>query len=218
MDPILILSALAFAGQQPRDLNIPLNTERLGRTKKYALERQALRPLAPGELARFSDLPNVAVTYYDVPGRNLVKIHGALARLGPRDPATHKVLPATSSWTVGVKVRSRTTGRQCAITGVDLLFRGAATMPRLLPDKDRPPPVTNAWNAFIVRLEARQAEQLRFAFQRMDGVRQAVLASSCSKAEAAADAALAKLEEQRRLAFSQDPKDLPRLEDQLEGT
>lgn len=55
MLPILI--ALGLAGQQPRAVDLIVNSERLGRTKKYGAPRPALRPLAPGELARLSDVP-----------------------------------------------------------------------------------------------------------------------------------------------------------------
>ncbi|MFL6859467.1 MAG: DUF922 domain-containing protein [Sphingomicrobium sp.] len=127
--PILI--ALALAGQQPRDVDLIVNTERLGRTKKYGEARPALRPLAPGEPARLSDVPNVAVTYYEVAGRDLAAIHKSLARLGPRDPRTRRVLPATSRWTVGVKIHSLTTAGRC--TGA----RGDARLPRL---RDSAPP------------------------------------------------------------------------------
>ena len=99
---LAILILLAAAGQQPRDVTLILNTERLGRTKKYDQARPALPPLPPGSLAKLSDLPNVAVTYYDVPGRDLDKIHAALAKRAPRDPETRRILPATSAWTARV--------------------------------------------------------------------------------------------------------------------
>ena len=206
-----ILLALAAAGQQPRDVELIINTERLGRTRKYAAERPALRPLAPGELAHFSDVPNVTVAYYDVAGRNLDSIHASLARHSPRDPDTNRPLSATSRWTVAVTVDSLTTARRCTVLGARLDFRGQATMPRLLPDPDRPAPVAAAWANYLAWLESRQAEQLRFAYQRLGAVEQAVFDSRCDKAEAAADRVLARLHEQQRLAFPRDPKDSPRL-------
>lgn len=212
VDVLPIIIALAAMGQQPRDVSLIVNTERLGRTRKFEQVRPALRPLAAGEVARLSDIPNVAVTYYDVAGRNLDQIHASLTKAGPRDPETRHVLSATSRWTVGVKVTSLTTNRRCTVLGANLDFRGMATMPRLAPDKDRPAPVVAAWNAYFDRIETRQAEQLRFAYERLADVEQAVLASRCDKAESAADVALARLHEQERLAFVRDPKEQPRLE------
>jgi predicted secreted Zn-dependent protease len=208
--PILI--ALAAAGQQPRDVDLILNTERLGRTKKFEQPRPAARPLAPGELARYSDLPNIAVTYYDVAGSNLDAIHRSLAKLGPRDPETRRILPTTSRWTVGVKVYSMTNGRRCTVLGATLDFRGIATMPRLAADKERPAPVAAAWATYLAQLESRQAEHLRFAYERLGEVERAILDSRCDKAEAAADAVLARLHEQQQRAFAQQTRDQPRLE------
>ncbi|MFL6794579.1 MAG: DUF922 domain-containing protein [Sphingomicrobium sp.] len=147
--PILI--ALGLAGQQPRAVDLIVNSERLGRTKKYGAPRPALRPLAPGELARLSDVPNVAVTYYEVAGRDLAAIHKSLARLGARDPRTRRVLPATSRWTVGVKIHSLTTAGRCTVLGATLDFRGFATLPRLVPDKDRPAAIAALWAAYVAR-------------------------------------------------------------------
>jgi predicted secreted Zn-dependent protease len=206
-----IVLALGLAGQQPRDVRLIINTERLGRTRKYGEERVPLRPIAPGKLAKFSDVPNVTVTYYDISGRDVEKIHRSVAKLAPRDPQRRRALPATSSWTVGVTVHSLTTNKRCTVLGATLDFRAAATMPRLLPDKDRPAAVTAAWGDYVARLESRQAEQLRFAYGRLDEIDRAIFNSRCDKAEAAADAALARLQQQQRATFAAAEKDQPML-------
>ena len=180
-----ILLTLALAAQQPADLRA---------------------------LARFGDVPNVTITYYDVAGRDIAGIHKAIATAAPKDPVTHASLPATSSWTVGVAVKSETVANRCRITGVTLKFRGQAAMPRLLIGKDVPAPIIAAWNVYLARLEDRQAAQLRFAYERMGDVERAVLGSRCDRSEAAADAALAKLQEQQRAAFKADEKSQPKLE------
>lgn len=164
-----------------------------------------------GLLPRFGDVPNVAVAYYGVAGRDLAAIHKAVTKSAPRDPQTGRVLPATSSWTVGVRVKSLTTGKRCTVTGAMLDFRAAATMPRLAPDPERPAPVAAAWSAYAAQLEARQAAQLRFAYERMAEVERAILASRCDRAEAAADAALARLREAQLRAFADESRRQPRL-------
>ena len=169
--------------------------------------------LADTTPATFAELPDVAVTYYDVVGRDIPAIHKAIAKAAPKDPETQKTLPATSSWTVGIAVKSETTGKRCRITGATLTFHGQATMPRLLPDKDRPAPVTTAFTAYAAKLEQRQAAQLAFAYARLSDVEQAIRGSRCDKSEAAADAALAKLQAAQRAAFRPDDKSQPKLEE-----
>src|SRR5262249_45557629 len=143
----------------------------------------ALQPAAETP-ARFTDVPGVEVTYYDVAGQNLPQIHKAVQKAAPRDPATQQALPATSSWTVAVAVQSSTTGNVCRVTSAPLKSRGQAVMPRLHIDKDPPAPVVAAWNLYVARLESRQAAQLRFAYNRMGEVERAILGSPCNKAEA----------------------------------
>ncbi len=169
-------------------------------------------PTATAPLATFRDLPNVAVTYYDVTGRNLTQIHKSLTGAAPRDPATRKPIPATSSWSIGAAVKWSKTGAQCTITGVTLTFTSAATMPRLMVQPETPAPVLAAWNRFVAQLESRQAAQLKFAYDRRGEVERAILASSCDRWQEAADAALARLEEQQRLAREADPSAQPKLE------
>jgi predicted secreted Zn-dependent protease len=162
--------------------------------------------------ARFADLPGIAVTYYDVAGRDVPEIHKVVTRLAPRDPVTGRVTPATSRWTVGFAVRSNTIGKSCTVTSVTLTFRGSAVMPRLAPDKERPAPVLAAWNAYAAALEARQAAQLGFAYARLPEIEKAIVGGRCDRAEAAAAAALARIGEQQRKASAADTAKQPVLE------
>ncbi len=201
---MIILAALQPALTIPRG---PPNAPRAAQV--------APQPVAE-TLARFSDVPNVEVTYYDVAGHGVPEIHKAVQKAAPRDPATQQARPATSSWTVAVAVQSSTTGKVCRITGATLKFHGQALMPRLQADKETPAPVIAAWNLYLARLESRQATQLRFAYNRMGEVERAILRSSCNKAEAAADVALARLAEEQRLAFKKAAESQPRLEEPKE--
>ena len=171
---------------------------------------RSAQPTVP--LATFRDLPNVAVTYYDVAGRSIAEIHKSLTTASPRDPATRKPMPATSSWSIGASVKWSKTGATCTITGVTLNFTSTATLPRLVVQKDTPVPVLAAWNRYVAQLEGRQAVQLRFAYDRRGEVERAILASSCDGWQAAADAALTRLEERQRLAREADRDAQPKLE------
>lgn len=200
---------IALAALQPA-LNIPRGPPNAPRAAQVASQ-----PVAE-TLARFSDVPNVEVAYYDVAGHSVPDIHKAVQKAAARDPTTQQALPATSSWTVAVAVQSMTTGKVCRITGAALKFRGQAVMPRLQIDKETPAPVIAAWKLYVARLESRQAAQLRFAYDRMGEVERAILRSSCNKAEVAADAALARLQEEQLVAFKKGAESQPRLEEPKE--
>jgi len=178
-------------------------------TGRKAQLASSAEPVVP--LASFGDLPGVAVTYYDVTGRSIAEIHKSLTRTSPRDPTTRKPLPATSSWSIGASVKWSKTGSRCTITRVTLKFTATATLPRLVVQPETPAPVLAAWNRYVARLEARQAGQLKFAYDRRGEVERAILASSCEGWQAAADAALTRLEAQQRLARQADPGGEPKL-------
>ncbi|HKX92292.1 MAG TPA: DUF922 domain-containing protein [Sphingomicrobium sp.] len=206
--PALAFLVFALAAQQPAGTSIPLNTAPTMRSAQ--LGDRTSGDAAPA--ARFADIPNVAIIYYDVAGNDIPEIHKAVAKAAPREPETNRILPATSKWSVAVKARSTTTGGRCRIDAVTLDFRGEAVMPRLAVTKDVPPPVVAAWKAFVAQLEARQAAQLRFAYERIGEIEQAVRGARCDRAEAAADAARARLQERQRADVAEDSRAQPKLE------
>jgi predicted secreted Zn-dependent protease len=169
----------------------------------------ALAPTVPAPA--LAGLPYVEVTYYEVSGKDIAEIHRSLAGAAPRDPETGKRLPATSSWSMSAGARWTRTGERCELTSFDLRFTAKAAMPRLLVTEDTPAPVLAIWNDYVARLEARQAAQLRFAYDRRDSVEQAIRRSGCRAWEAAAAAAIGRIRDQQLLAFKNDMRDQPRL-------
>lgn len=166
-------------------------------------------PLAPK--ARFIDVPGVAVTYYDVSGHDVGEIHRSLAKLAPRDPRTKQPIPAISSWSVKAAMKSLTAGGHCTITSATLQFHASATMPRLVIDKDVPPKLVGVWNRYAAELEARQAAQLRFAYERLSLVERSLAGIRCDKANAVAEAGLARIKSQQIEAQEHQRKSQPRL-------
>ena len=163
---------------------------------------------------RFTDLPNIAVTTYDVTGRNVREVHASIAEQAPKDPATQRPIPATSDWSIAAAVDTLTTGGQCQIGGVRLKFSGSARMPHLIaPPTGEPiaPELQAAWNAYVAALEARQVAQLRFAHDRLGQVEQAIRASGCANWKAATAAALNRIKAEQAAARAADPTPPPQL-------
>ena len=144
----------------------------------------------PPHLAKFSDLPNVAVTYYDVSGETVRQIQESMQDNAPRDPNTGQIVSSRASWTVDTGAEWQKTGAQCKITGAKVIFHPSAVMPHLVPNWKTPAAAVAQWNGFVAQLEAKQAGKLLLAYNRLDEVRRAILASSCDNWQAAANAAV----------------------------
>lgn len=166
---------------------------------------------ADAPIQALAGLPNVEVTYYEVTGKDVPEIHRSLNRAAPRDPVTGNRLPATSSWSMSAGAKWTRTGERCELTEVNLRFAATANLPRLTADPETPPPVLAVWNNYVAQLEARQAAQLRFAYDRRDSVEQAIRRSGCSGWEAAASAAIARIRDQQLAAFKKEAGKQPKL-------
>ena len=177
-----------------------------------AAAQPAAPPLAASASApRLADLPNVEITDYQVSGDNIRQIHRSLKAASPRDPATGKAVPATSSWNVAAGVKWTRTGGRCDIMSVDLRFSAKANMPRLTVSETTPAPVVAAWNDYVAQLDARQARQLRFAYDRRERVERAIREAGCLAWEAAAALAIDRIRREQLAAFQDDLLDQPKL-------
>ena len=165
----------------------------------------------PARPRKLSEIPGITVNYYDAVGNTIPLLHDWLAKHGPRDAQTHKVIPATSTWSIGSSVKFTKTGGQCVLTGASLKFTATAQLPRLAPGQKLPPPVLASWNAYAAALEDRQAAQLGFVRDRLGEVQGAIMRSSCGNWQKAATAAITRLGEEQAQAFKSDPKAQPRL-------
>ena len=167
--------------------------------------------LLPAPSRKLSQIPGVTVTYYDVVGTDIPKLHMSLEKSGPRDPRTHKVTPATSNWSIGSAVKYTKTGGQCTLTGVTLKFTGTAVLPRLGSGVNLAAPALASWNAYVAALEDRHAAQLAFVHDRLGEVQGEILHSDCDNWQKAASAAIERLSEEQAQAFRSDPKTQPKL-------
>lgn len=170
---------------------------------------QAQPALAPAGGLR--TIPGVTVQTYDVTGKTIREIYGSLGAAAPKDAATGQATPARSNWAMKVATQFTRTGQRCSITGATATFTGEAVLPRLVPDPARPAAVLANWNTYLGQLDARQSEQLRFAYEHRGDVERAVRASSCDGWQAAANAAIQRLREQASAARDPDPARQPRL-------
>ena len=178
----------------------------------YEIVEAPVRPQpAPANLRKLSQIPGVTVTYLDAVGADIHKLHDWLTTHGPRDKLTHKVMPATSSWSIGSAVRFTKTGGQCTLTGVTLKFTATAQLPRLAPGQKLPVAVLTNWNRYAAALEDRQAARLGFVHDRLGEVKGAIMRSSCGDWQKVAAASIDRLSQEQAQAFAADPEVQPKL-------
>ncbi|MCW3796961.1 DUF922 domain-containing Zn-dependent protease [Sphingomonas sp. BN140010] len=160
-----------------------------------------------------ASIPGVTIRTYDVRGKTIREILQSLTAAAPMNQSTGRPVPATSGWSIKVGTQVTRTGSKCAITAVTTNFTGEATLPHLVPDPATPPAVLANWNSYLAQLDARHAEQLRYAYDHRAEVEQAVRASSCDNWQPAANAAIDRLRQQASAARSTDPAAQPQLRD-----
>jgi len=169
---------------------------------------------APGA----APIPGVTVRTYDVRGKTIREILQSLTTAAPMDQASGRPTPASSKWSMKVATQFTRTGPKCEITGATATFSGEEVLPHLVPDPAIPAPVLANWNSYLAQLDARQTEQLRFAYDHRSDIEAAVRASSCDAWRPAANAALDRLRQQASLVRNTDPAAQPMLRDVVTAT
>lgn len=137
-----------------------------------------------------SQIPGVTVSYYDVAGTTIPEMIASIEAQRPKDPATGAAVPTSMKWSIGTSLKKQTTGDACKIIGATAAFKGEVVMPRLVNVETVPAPVLQLWQTYVASLEQQAAARLRQPYQRLAEVEQAVLASSCEGAGAAASKAI----------------------------
>ena len=202
---MLILAVLLAAAEPPLSMDAPpVNRTEIPQAP-YKVS------LVPATARKLSAIPGVTVDYYDVVGRSVSELHDWLDKHGPRDAHTHKVMPATSSWSIGSAVKFTKTGGRCTLTGATLKFTATVRLPRLATGQKLPPAVRTSWDSYVAALENRHAARLSFVRDRMGEVETAIMRSNCANWQKAASAAIDRLGEEQARAFEADQKTQPKL-------
>ena len=162
---------------------------------------------------KLSAIAGVIVSYYDVVGADIPKLHDWLEKHGPRDDQTHRVTPARSSWSIGTAVKYTKSGSQCTLASATVKFTASAVLPRLAPGQKLASSALAYWNAYARAIEDRQAARLSFVRDRLTEVQSAIMRSNCANWERAASAAIDRLAQEQSQAFPPDPKTQPKLVD-----
>ena len=128
-----------------------------------------------------SGLPNVAIKYYDVPGKDEKAIQKNLKKLRT-NPQTKAFSAADSNWNVDVSVQKTTTNGKCVITGITSRFSGSVELPRLADERVLTPAALANWRNYAGGLERAIADNFYFVYDQLPAMEKTVIGQECTKA------------------------------------
>jgi hypothetical protein len=150
-----------------------------------------LLPAVPGRGIR--DLPNIAIKYYDVSGKDFATIMRAIAAQRSKDPATGQVKTGGVGWGLGTTIRKRTEGTKCTVTEAKAAFTPTAELPRLVNEQALKPDQLALWRAFLSQIEVPAAAGLWFIHDRIPAFEKSLVGIDCAAAAKLTDEGIAKL-------------------------
>lgn len=159
-----------------------------------ALQAAATTAPAVPATRTLQSLPKVAVSYYDVSGKDMKAINKSLQKARGKDPVTKQPMTVSTKWNVAPSIKQRTTDGKCVVTGVaGYDFSATAELPRLANATTVPAAVAADWQAFASQLEKDAAAKLWYVYDRLPQFDQTVLNKPCDQAMKDGGAFLEKL-------------------------
>ena len=153
-------------------------------------------PIAPVAVAipgrGLRDVPNVAISYFDVPGKKGAAIQKSLQKI-LTDPAT-KDSVKLFSYDVAASVNKRTVGTKCTVQNVAAKLTSNVKLPRLAEEAKVDKPTLAIWTAYVAKLEADAAANLWFVTDRLRTIEKSMIGADCSAVAPMWKAAMQKLQ------------------------
>lgn len=143
-------------------------------------------PVAAQTTDAFVGIPHVTFDYYPVAGEDAVAIRGAIDAARPTDAHDGERVDALTTW--GMRWSWPRKGKACDLKAARVTFAATVRMPRLTGAA----PV--GWERYVAALERHEAGHARYAYAGRRRVLAAIRGATCATANAAAKAALAKLD------------------------
>lgn len=146
-------------------------------------------PVSAQTTGAFADIPGVRFDYYDASGDDAAAIRRSIDAARPTDAHDGQRVDALTTWRMRWSWPTRTRG--CDLGKARVTFAATVRMPRLavVPDAVKP-----AWDRYVAALERHEAGHARHGYNGRAAVLAAIRGATCATADAAATAALAKLD------------------------
>lgn len=181
-NPLIALLGLyaLVSAQGYGQMGLPPSKNQPAATKKAAAPAIALLPAVPGRGMR--DVPNIAIKFYDVSGKDFAEIIDAIGKLRPKDPATKQVMAGGAGWGLGANVSRQTENGKCTVVQAKAEFTPTAELPRLVNEGALAPDQLAAWRAYLSHLEVPAAASLWFVLDRLPAYEKSLVGVDCDAA------------------------------------
>ena len=150
-------------------------------------------PAVPGR--GLKDVPNIAIKYYDVSGKDFAAIIQSIEKQRPRDAATNQLMAGGAGWSLGASMTQRSVGGKCTVTGLKPDFSATAELPRLVNEQALKPDQLASWQAYLSNIEVPAAAGLWFVLDRLPTFEKSIIGKECAAAAALAPAAIEQLKQ-----------------------
>jgi predicted secreted Zn-dependent protease len=148
--------------------------------------RKASQPtisLIPGVAGRgIRDVPNIAIKYYDVSGKDFAGIIRDINHRRPRDPATKQVIAGGAGYALGASVNKVTNNGKCTVKDAKAEFAPTAELPRLLNEQALAPAQLALWRAYLSHIEVPAAAGLWLVVDRIPAFEKSLVGKNCDLA------------------------------------
>lgn len=189
---IALIGAYALAGAQ---YGAPSSqpTEPVRKVTKVIAPTTVLIPAVPGRGIR--DVPNIAIKYYDVSGKDFASIIQAIEKQRPRDPATNQLMAGGAGYELGASMTKVTTSKgKCTVSAAKAKFAPTAELPRLLNEQKLKPAQLALWRAYLSQIEAPAAAGLWYVHDRIPAFEKSMIGKECSLAAKVGAAGIAQMQ------------------------
>ena len=159
--------------------------------KKPVRQTIALIPAVPGR--GIKDVPNIAIKYYDVAGKDFVSIVRDINKQRPKDPVTKQVMAGGAGYALGASVNKVTKAGKCTVQGAKAEFAPTAELPRLMNEQALAADQLEYWRAYLSQIEAPAAAGLWFVVDRIPALEKNMIGKECDLALKLGAAGIAQL-------------------------
>lgn len=183
-----LVAAQGYGGRAPSP---PPRTTAPETVKQAPAPVITLLPAVPGRGIR--EVPNIAIKYYDVTGKDFAALMRAIAAQRPKDPATGQLMAGNVGWGLAASITKRTGGAKCTVTDAKAQFTPTAELPRLVDEQALKPDQLALWRAYLSRLEVPAAAGLWFVADRIPAFEKSLVGVECAAATKLGPEGIAKI-------------------------
>lgn len=141
----------------------------------------------------FAGIPDVTIVYYPVDGTDAASVRRSIDANRPTDAHDGLRVDALSAWDTRW-TWPRGPGAKCDLRAAAIRYTATVRMPQLAPTVRLTVTERADWDRYIAALARHEAVHVRYGHDHRDDILAAIRGATCSSADSAARAALARLD------------------------